>query len=288
MENKILKTIRLFSMIEGNDRVLVGLSGGADSVCLLLLLTKLQPVLDILVEAVHVHHGIRGREADEDLLFAKQLCENLNVPFHERHVQVPDYAKNHHLSEEEAARVLRYQVFEDVADSIRANKIAVAHHREDNAETVLLNLCRGSGLTGLSGVPPKRDRIIRPLIEVSRQEIEDYLAEEGVLYRTDGTNLELAYTRNRLRHQVLPLLQNEVNTRAVQHIAEMAMEVREAEAYLTAQARESYDVQLPGIEQAELANRGIEKNTADSSKKSSERGIVSFRCRIKRYHTSPY
>ena len=275
----MLKTVKQYIAEQGlwqsGDAVLVALSGGADSVCLLTVLKQLSEegirppvsggeagacgreskaasdsqesdcVRAFQLRAVHVHHGIRGAEADRDEAFVRALCEQLDVPLFVAHCQVPAYAKAHRLSEEEAGRVLRYQVLEEQADRLQAEflagsqvKIALAHHRDDNAETILHHLARGSGLTGLAGIRPVQGRRVRPLLCVGRAEIETWLNEHGYAWCEDSTNRSAEYTRNRIRNQVLPMLKSAVNEQAEEHIVQAGQIIGQADDYLRQQAAE--------------------------------------------------
>ena len=183
-------------MAEPGDGVLAAVSGGADSVCLLLVLKALEESLGIHVAAFHLHHGLRGAEADRDERFVRELCERLQVPLHAVREAVAGYAKTHGLSEEEAGRILRYQWLEKTAGEFGCRRIATAHHKDDQTETVLMNLFRGSGLRGLGGIRPVRLlsgelTLIRPLLDINRQEIETYLIEEKEAWCEDSTNKEL-------------------------------------------------------------------------------------------------
>lgn len=244
--------VKAHHLIHTNDEVVIGVSGGADSVCLLLLLRQYQNSCPFGLTAVHVNHMIRGEEADRDEAFVKELCETLRVPCITKKVDVPRLARELGESEEEAGRRARYDVFLEAAlvkeesegtfaeeNAGRSSvRIAVAHHMDDNAETILLNLIRGSGIKGLSGMQPESElngcRIIRPLLAFSRSEIEAYLNERGAAYCTDATNLDAGYTRNAVRLNVLPELQR-LNSRAAEHINASAMQLREIEEYLEAE-----------------------------------------------------
>ena len=235
---KVQKQIEEKNMIAENDRIILGLSGGADSVCLLLLLSKLREVLRFSLEAIHVEHGIRGEESKEDARFAEALCKQLQVSYQMMSVDVPAYAAQMGLGFEEAARILRYEIFEQVAEGKNA-KIALAHHMEDNAETILFQMVRGSSLTGLCGISPVRQghsgvTYIRPLLSVRRSEIEGYLQMQKQPYRTDSTNQELEYSRNYLRNVVLPEL-TQINQQAIAHINETATQLSELRDFLDEQ-----------------------------------------------------
>jgi len=204
MLDKIYKHVKRYNMFSEGSTVVCGLSGGADSVCLLLCLCSLSEKLGINVEAVHVNHCLRGSESDRDQEFCRQLCERENVPFTAVSCDVNTYAKENSLSTEEAARILRYRAF---ADNSQGKLLATAHNANDNLETAIFNLARGTALKGIAGIPPVRDNIVRPLLTVSRQEIEEYLRSLGQDWVTDSTNLSDDYTRNKIRHQVLPVLE---------------------------------------------------------------------------------
>ena len=202
MKDKIIDTLREERMLSPGDRVAVGFSGGADSVCLLHFLAENAAELGITVSAAHVHHGIRGDETDADEAFVRRFCEKRGIPLTVRRVDVPAESARTGESAELCARRLRYGVF----DALPADKIATAHTATDAAETLLINLSRGAGLTGLCSIPPVRGRIIRPLLRCSRAETEGYCAENGLRYVTDSTNGLEIYARNRIRLNAVPAL----------------------------------------------------------------------------------
>ncbi|MBS5511736.1 MAG: tRNA lysidine(34) synthetase TilS [Clostridium sp.] len=223
-------------MTDRGDGVLAAVSGGADSVCLLLLLNGLAAELGIRVFAFHMNHGIRGAEADRDERFVMELCERLNISLTVAHEKVETYAEKYGLSGEEAGRILRYRHLEETAERYQCAKIAVAHHEDDDAETVLLNLFRGSGLAGLSGIRPVRGKIIRPLLCVSRKEIEEYLKEQGFSWCEDSTNRENDYTRNKIRNELLPWVKENINSRAAEHILAVSELAAQADVYFEMEA----------------------------------------------------
>ena len=224
------------------DGVVVGLSGGPDSVFLLYALHTLQARLGFTLRAVHVHHGIRGAEADRDEAFSAELCAKLAVPFQAVHVAAPEYAAQHGLSLEEAARILRYEALETARQQMGTPSawIAVAHHLDDQAETVLHNLVRGAGLRGLAGMENRRNHVIRPLLSIKREDILKWLEQNNIPYVTDSTNADPHYTRNRIRSTVLPELRA-INPEASAHIAHSAALLREADAYFHALAIQYVD-----------------------------------------------
>ena len=223
-----------YHMIEQSDVVVAGVSGGADSVCLLLHLLELKEKLSFTLAAVHVQHGIRGEESLQDAAFVEELCRRYQVQLFRYDYDVPEYAKQHGYSEEEAGRNLRYESFHKALEELGApeGKIAVAHNRNDLAETMLHHLARGTGLRGLSGIHPCSDGIIRPVLCLERREIVYYLEENEISYITDSSNLSDGYTRNRIRHHVLPAMEKEINGKTVEHMAETARILREADGYL--------------------------------------------------------
>lgn len=233
---QVEKFMRKWNMVPEGGRVLVGVSGGADSVCLCLILYELSTKMNFSLEVIHVEHGIRGEESKNDAVFVEQLCKQRGIVCHIRNVDVPRYAKIHHLGEEEAARILRYQVFADAAGQDRNVRIALAHHMEDNAETMLFQLIRGSGLDGLCGMRPQRtgtngEIYIRPFLQCSREQIEQFLEERGQGYCTDSTNANESYSRNRMRKRVLPEL-IQMNPQAVQHMQTAMEQLQQVRDYL--------------------------------------------------------
>ena len=215
------------------DALLCAVSGGADSVCLLHVLCACKRDMGFDLCCVHVHHGIRGQEADEDASFVRALCETLAVPFVLKETDVPKLAKrSSHTGIEESARHARYQALKEVADSRGCTRIAVAHNRDDQAETVLYHLFRGTGLKGLAGIRGQTGRIIRPLLCVPRSDIEAYLRTHHLSWREDHTNADQSYARNRIRHTVLGGVLTHVNVLADAHIADAAQEVQEALSFL--------------------------------------------------------
>lgn len=225
----ILDYVNEKNLVEDGDGVLLGVSGGADSVCLLFQFMKVMETIDVRLHVIYVEHGIRGEESREDGRFVKALCDRLYMPYTLISVDAPSYAKQRGLSMEEAARELRYEAFFNEARRMGLNKIATAHNANDNAETILFQMIRGTGVKGLTGIDPislrKDIAIIRPLLNTTREEIENYLVTIGQSYRTDSTNLEDDYARNKIRHQIIPLME-EINKKAVNHINRAGASVR--------------------------------------------------------------
>ncbi len=227
MQKKVRNFMEEYHMVEREETILAAVSGGADSLCLLMLLHALCGEMGYALRVVHVEHGIRGEASLHDARFVEEICAKYKIPCRIYHCQTLDYAREKKLSVEEAARKLRYQLFREAAEEFGADKIAVAHNQNDCAETMLFHLARGSGLQGLCGILPVRGRIIRPLLCLAREEIEAYLEQSGQEFCTDETNMQLMYTRNKIRHQILPLL-TQVNDNAVFHMNQAANVVAEA------------------------------------------------------------
>ena len=227
MWSKVDAYIKKYKLLNSNDLYLVALSGGADSVALLLLLKE----HGFNVHAAHCNFHLRGAESDRDEAFCVELCRGLGVELHRAHFDTRAYADLHKVSIEMAARELRYRWFEQLRQDVGAAGVCIAHHRDDSVETVLLNLVRGTGLRGLTGIQPRNGYILRPLLCVSRVEIEAFLTEKGQKYITDSTNLEADVLRNKVRLQVLPLLR-ELNPAVSENIQRTAENLGEAQEVL--------------------------------------------------------
>ena len=250
---KVKQYIERYHMIEPGDVVVTGVSGGADSICLLDMLYRLSKELTFRVLVVHVNHGVR-KQADRDAAYVEELCRKRGILYYLKKVNMSAYAKDNGLSPEEAGRELRYLAFEEVLKEVVIDvenrdvyagtcmennmdygKIAVAHNENDQAETMLFHLFRGSGIRGLSGMRPVRGQVIRPLLCLRRAQIETYLKERGLSYCTDSTNEEDIYTRNKIRHHILPYAEDEINANAVANMAHTASILEETEQYIERQ-----------------------------------------------------
>ena len=227
MLSKVKDYIKKHKLLSLSDLYIVALSGGADSVALLLLLDE----MGYKVHALHCNFHLRGEESDRDERFCEDLCLKKNIPFHRIHFDTLMYAETHKMSVEMAARELRYRYFEQLRKDIGAEGICVAHHQDDTVETVLLNLVRGTGLRGLTGIQPRNGAILRPLLCVTRTEIEAYLATKQQDYVTDSTNLETDFVRNKIRLQVVPLLR-QLNPAVSENIVRTAEHLTEAQKVL--------------------------------------------------------
>ena len=213
------------------EKVIIGLSGGMDSVCLFHILKD----LGVSLEAVHVNHQIRGEEAKRDEQFVKDLCARYNIPFHGYRYDVPKLSREKHLSEEEAGRMVRKEAFARVMKEQGAGYVALAHHGNDRAETFLFHLSRGTGVKGLGSMKPVQGTIIRPLLWAERKEIEQYVQEKGYEFVEDATNSQTEYTRNKIRHEIIPALE-EINPRCIPHICGAAEKLSAVSAYIDREA----------------------------------------------------
>ena len=227
MLNKVKDYIRKHKLLNDNGLYIVALSGGADSVALLLLLDE----MGYNIHAAHCNFHLRGEESDRDELFCESLCQQKSIPFHRVHFDTLTYAETHKVSVEMAARELRYHYFEELRSDIGATGVCVAHHQDDSVETVLLNLIRGTGLRGLTGIQCRNGHILRPLLCVSRKEIESYLQTKDQSYVIDSTNLEDDMLRNKVRLRVIPLLQ-ELNPAVTENILRTSENLTEAQGIL--------------------------------------------------------
>ena len=227
MWSKVDAYIKKYNLLKANNLYLVALSGGADSVALLLLLKE----HGFNVHAAHCNFHLRGAESDRDEAFCVALCDSLGVELHRAHFDTIEYADLHKVSIEMAARELRYRWFGQLREDVGADAICVAHHRDDSVETVILNMVRGTGVRGLTGIRPRNGHVVRPLLCVSRVEIEDFLAKRGQKYVTDSTNLEDEATRNKVRHHIIPELQ-QLNGKALENIQRMTERMVAVDALL--------------------------------------------------------
>lgn len=244
LEEKAELTARKYHMLDNAHVVYAGFSGGADSTALLLALNAIKERFGFTLRAVHINHNIRGEESDRDQHFCEELCRRLGIDIEVRQVDAVGFSRDNRLSLEEGARELRYDVFGSLE-----GVIALAHNLNDSAETVLFNLARGTGIKGLCGIPPVRGRIVRPLIECTRGEIEEYLAAAGQGFVTDSTNLSDDYTRNRIRHSIIPLMED-IHGGFCGNILRMTENLRADCEYLDMQAESMADDDLRNMHPA--------------------------------------
>lgn len=240
MVEKVLKFIKENRIFENGDSVILGVSGGADSICMLEILCKLKEKLNLTLYVVHVNHGIRGEAAKRDAEFVEGVCKDLGVDFFLYHIDVPGIVEETGMSEEEAGRKERYRIFYELLEQKSADKIAVAHNLNDNSETILFNLFRGTGIQGMTGIPVRRDKIVRPLLNCTREEIERYLTGIHMDYCTDMTNKSTEYTRNKIRLELFPYIKENINKKAEYNIVNAAEKLSEINDYLQQQTDIEY------------------------------------------------
>lgn len=248
LTEKILFYMKRYHMIPENKNIVVGLSGGADSVCLLYVLAALRKKLGLQLCAVHVHHGLRGVEADADEAYVRDICQAWDVPLKAMRIDAAALAKQWGIGCEEAGRRARYEIFEECLQEMGGCRgaIAVAHHRDDCAETLLFHMFRGTGLDGMAGIRPVRktereSMIIRPLLETGKIEIESFLQEKGISWRIDSTNTGEDYTRNRIRNRVLPYAEKEICSGAGAHLAKEAQLLAETADFVRSCTRQALE-----------------------------------------------
>lgn len=242
MLKKVIRFINENQMIEDGKKVLVALSGGPDSICLLHMLWSLKDKLNIELYAAHLNHCLRGSEADKDEDYAKKFCEMLDIPFYSKKVDINSYSKNLGLSSEMGGRKARYDFFNELKDKYCIDKIAVAHNANDQAETILMRLMRGTGIEGLIGIKPVRDSIyIRPILSLTRQEIENYCEENKLNPRIDKTNLETIYSRNKVRLELIPYIKENFNEDIVSTLNRFSKTMNIDNDYLEEVCKKKYE-----------------------------------------------
>ena len=256
MRSEILQTIKKYNLIENGDSIVVGVSGGPDSICLLHVLNDLKNELNFKIYVAHINHMIR-KEADEETEYVKSFCKNIGVECFVKRIDVIKTSKELKIGTEEAGRKIRYDFFEEVLKNTNSNKIATAHNNNDKVETIIMNILRGSGIAGLKGLDPIREnKFIKPLIEISREEIEAYCEENKLAPRIDKSNNENIYTRNKVRNSVIPYIKKEFNPnilKTINRLSEVATEENEYLDKITIQAFNEINVR-------EISEGNIEKN----------------------------
>ena len=234
---KVLSTINKHELIQKGDKIVVGLSGGPDSVCLLHILSRLKDKFDLEIYAAHLNHQIRGIEAQKDAFYISKLCEEMGITFFIKSINVPEYCEKNGVSIEEGARKLRYEMFYEVKNNTRSNKIAIGHNLNDQAETILMRMMRGTGLQGLKGIEYIRDGvIIRPILDIERNDIEEYCKQNNLNPRIDKTNLESIYTRNKIRLELIPYMKDNFNSNIIESIARMGNSLRSDNDYIESES----------------------------------------------------
>ena len=244
---KVEYTIRKNNLIEKGDKVVLAVSGGPDSICMLDVISKILKVVNLNPEpadnqivVAHVNHMIR-KEACEDERFVKDFCQKIGVEFYSKSIDVQKIANNNKIGLEEAGRMARYEFFDEVANLTNSNKIAIAHNKNDNVETIIMHALRGSGTYGLQGIQAKNGKYIRPLIDCERTEIEEYCKENNINARIDKTNFENVYTRNKIRNVVIPYIKKEFNPNIIETICRLSNVIIDQDCYIEKKVEEAYE-----------------------------------------------
>lgn len=240
MKDKVIETIKKYELIQAKDKIVLGVSGGPDSITMLDILRQIREEFDFEIVVAHINHMIR-KEAIIDEEYVKKYCEKNNIKCFVKRIDVIDIANNKKIGTEEAGRLVRYDFFDEVLKQTGSNKIAIAHNKNDKIETIIMHLLRGSGLSGLKGIEPIRGNIIRPLIECEREEIEKYCDENRLEPRIDKTNFENDYTRNKIRNIVIPYIEKELNPNIIETIDRLSEVVKKEDRYLEKVALDVYD-----------------------------------------------
>ena len=242
MKQKVKETIKKYNLINSGDRIVLGVSGGPDSIAMLDILRQLRDEIKFEIYVVHINHNIRGKDADEDEEYVKKYCENYNIKCFSKKIDVPTIAQNEKIGTEEAVKKVRYEYFEEILQKTNSNKIGIAHNKNDKVETIIMHLLRGSGVSGLRGIEPIREnKFIKPLIECDRQEIEKYCKENNLQPRIDKTNFENEYTRNKIRNIVIPYIKEQFNPNIIETITRLSEVISNEDNFIEKIAQETYN-----------------------------------------------
>lgn len=264
MKNKVLNTIKKYNLIQENDKIVIGVSGGPDSICLLHILNGLKEKLNFEIVVAHINHMIR-KEAEEETQYVKKFCDKLGIKCYIKRIDVIDKSNKEKIGTEEAGRKARYDFFEEVLNSVNANKIATAHNENDNAETVLMNIFRGAGTSGLKGIEPIRDnKYIRPIIECERSEIEEYCRVNKLQPKIDKTNFENVYTRNKIRNVLIPEIKKEFNPNIIESLNKLSILSRQENNFIQEYAKNIMENEL--IVKKDLENLQQSRNEKQNNK----------------------
>ena len=243
MKDKVLKTIEKYNLIENGDKLVLAVSGGPDSIAMLDVLNEIRydkkANMNFDIVVAHVNHMIR-KEAEEDEKYVKDYCNKKNIEFYSKSIDVKKLANNNKIGTEEAGRKVRYEFFDEILNYAKANKIAIAHNKNDKVETMIMNAIRGSGISGLKGIEAKRGKYIRPLIECERFIIEEYCNQKKLNPRIDKTNFENEYTRNKIRNIVIPYVKKEFNPNIIETLSRLSELVSQEEEYIEKQVKKIY------------------------------------------------
>lgn len=264
MKNKVLNTIKKYNLIQENDKIVIGVSGGPDSMCLLHILNGLKEKLNFEIVVAHINHMIR-KEAEEETQYVKNFCDKLGIKCYIKRIDVIDKSNKEKIGTEEAGRKARYDFFEEVLNIVNANKIATAHNENDNAETVLMNIFRGAGTSGLKGIEPIRDnKYIRPIIECERSEIEEYCSVNKLQPKIDKTNFENVYTRNKIRNVLIPEIKKQFNPNIIESLNKLSILSRQENNFIQEYAKNIMENEL--IVEKDLENLQQSRNEKQNNK----------------------
>jgi len=261
LEQKIFEFVTKYKLIETGDKIVLGVSGGPDSICMLDILHKISKKIDFEIVVCHINHGLRENAVlDEE--FVKSFCYDREIQFFVKHANISEIAKEQKRGLEETGRIVRYEFFDEIMKKTNSNKIAIAHNENDNAETIIMNILRGTGIRGLIGMEKINGKYIRPLIETKRIEIEEYLKQNDIIARHDESNDENIYTRNRIRNVVLPYVEKEFNPNIVTALSRLSDIAKEQEEYLEMQTIKNYEEIC--IEEINLSSNYEQNKKGDS------------------------
>ena len=241
MKEKVLETIKKYNLIENRDKLVLAVSGGPDSIAMLNILNEIKKdgIIDFSFCVAHINHMIR-EEAKDDEKYVEKYCIENKIDFYSKSIDVQKLANNNKVGTEEAGRYARYEFFDEILKITESNKVVVAHNKNDKAETIIMNIMRGSGIIGLKGIEPKKGKYIRPLIECERFEIEDYCKKEKLNPKIDKTNFENVYTRNKIRNIVIPYVKKEFNPNIIETLNRLSELVVDEENYIIKQVERIY------------------------------------------------
>ena len=242
MQKKVIETIKKYNLIKSGDKIVVGVSGGPDSMCLLNILYNINKStpLKFSIIVCHINHMIR-EEAILDEKYVENFCKKNDIEYYIKRIDVREFANNNKIGTEEAGRIIRYNFFDEILEKTNSNKIAIANNKNDNVETIIMHLLRGTGISGLRGIEPKIDnKIIRPLIEIERNDIEKYCERNNLNPRIDKTNFENIYTRNKIRNIVLPYIKKQFNPNIIESISRLSNVIKEEDEFLKQLTKENY------------------------------------------------
>lgn len=269
MKQKVIETIKKYNLIKSGDKIVLGVSGGPDSITMLDILKDLKETMNFEIYVVHVNHMIRGQDAINDQKYVENYCNKNNIEFYTKAIDVQEIAKSKKIGVEEAGRSARYEAFEEILKKTNSNKIATAHNKNDKVETIIMHILRGSGVSGLKGISPIRDnKFIKPLIECSREEIEKYCEINKLNPCIDKTNFENSYTRNKIRNIVIPYIKEQFNPNIVETIERLSEVISSEDEYISEITQKEYEKLLISKQENQIEIKLKEFNILDNVIKS--------------------